>query len=290
MQTISTQNEFLESNILSKYLSMDKIALLDDLIQKAKKNNLKSKHLYKAFNGIFAYGDISLLKKPKIAIIGTRIPNQYAKQVTAQLASVFSQKGFSIVSGGAIGIDSIAHLNTNNNAILILPCGIDTFYPKENRVLINSLRQNGLILSEYGGTYKPMKHTFLERNRLIIAWSDIIIIPQADVKSGSSSSANLAITLQKPLFVLPHRLHESLGTQELLQAKKAQCIYDIESFVKNICELYNITYKQEVKDPLLEFANTNGLFEDALKLFGDLVFAYELEGKIKRNGLYITPC
>ena len=290
MHTIITQSEFLESSALAKYLSMDKIALLDDLIHKAKENNLKSKHLYKAFNGVFAHGNLSLLKKPKVAIIGTRSPNQYAKQMTTQLANTLSQKGFVIVSGGAIGIDSIAHLNANNNAILILPCGIDAIYPKENATLINNLAQNGLVLSEYSGTYKPMKHTFLERNRLIIAWSDIIIIPQADIKSGSSSSANLAITLQKPLFVLPHRLHESRGTQELLHAQNAQCIYDIESFVTNVCEIHNIAHTQEIKDPLLEFAYNNGLFEDALKLFGDLVFAYELEGKIKRNGLYIVPC
>lgn len=290
MHTTPAQSEFLESSALAKYLSMDKIALLDDLIHKAKENNLKSKHLYKAFNGVFAHGNLSLLKKPKVAIIGTRSPNQYAKQMTTQLANTLSQKGFVIVSGGAIGIDSIAHLNANNNAILILPCGIDAIYPKENATLINNLAQNGLVLSEYGGTYKPMKHTFLERNRLIIAWSDIIIIPQADIKSGSSSSANLAITLQKPLFVLPHRLHESRGTQELLHAQKAQCIYDLESFVTNVCEIHDIAYMQEIKDPLLEFAYNNGLFEDALKLFGDLVFAYELEGKIKRNGLYIVPC
>lgn len=290
MHTIITQSEFLESSALAKYLSMDKIALLDDLIHKAKENNLKSKHLYKAFNGVFVRGNLSLLKKPKVAIIGTRSPNQYAKQMTTQLANTLSQKGFVIVSGGAIGIDSIAHLNANNNAILILPCGIDAIYPKENATLIKELAQNGLVLSEYSGTYKPMRHTFLERNRLIIAWSDIIIIPQADIKSGSSSSANLAITLQKPLFVLPHRLHESRGTQELLHAQKAQCIHDIESFVTNVCEIHNIAYMQEIKDPLLEFAYNNGLFEDALKLFGDLVFAYELEGKIKRNGLYIVPC
>ena len=290
MHTTPAQSKFLESSALAKYLSMDKIALLDDLIHKAQENKLKSKHLYKAFHGIFARGNLSLLKKPKVAIIGTRSPNQYAKQMTTQLANTLSQKGFVIVSGGAIGIDSIAHLNANNNAILILPCGIDAIYPKENATLINNLAQNGLVLSEYSGTYKPMKHTFLERNRLIIAWSDIIIIPQADIKSGSSSSANLAITLQKPLFVLPHRLHESRGTQELLHAQKAQCIYDLESFVTNVCEIHNIAYMQEIKDPLLEFAYNNGLFEDALKLFGDLVFAYELEGKIKRNGLYIVPC
>ena len=290
MHTTPAQSDFLESSALSQYLSMDKIALLDDLIHKAQENKLKSKHLYKAFHGIFARGNLSLLKKPKVAIIGTRSPNQYAKQMTTQLANTLSQKGFVVVSCGAIGIDSIAHLNANNNAILILPCGIDAIYPKENATLINNLAQNGLVLSEYGGTYKPMKHTFLERNRLIIAWSDIIIIPQADIKSGSSSSANLAITLQKPLFVLPHRLHESRGTQELLQAQKAQCIYDLESFVTNVCEIHNIAYMQEIKDPLLEFAYNNGLFEDALKLFGDLVFAYELEGKIKRNGLYIVPC
>lgn len=289
MQTTFNENIFLEKDKLANYLEASKIALLDEILERAKLNKLKSRHLYKEFNGIFAQGNLSLLNKPKVAIIGTRTPNQYAKQITAQLATMLSAKGFVIVSGGAIGIDSIAHMNSNNKAILILPCGISTNYPKENISMIANLRQNGLVLSEYGGTYTPMKHTFLERNRIIVAWSDIVIIPQADIKSGSSSSANLALTLNKPLFVLPHRIHESRGTQELLQENKAKCIYVIESFVKMACEWHNLSYEQD-RDPILEFALTNGLFEDALKLFGDVVFTYEIEGKIKRNGIYIATC
>lgn len=290
MKSTSNQCVFLEASNLSQYLEISKISLLDTLIEKAKSSNLKSKHLYKKFNGIFAQGNLSLLNNPKVAIIGTRTPNQYAKQISARLASMLADRGFSIISGGAIGIDSIAHINANDKAILILPCGIHTNYPKENTKMIENLRNKGLVLSEYGEIYKPMKHTFLERNRLIIAWSDIVIIPQADVKSGSSSSANLALTLDKPLFVLPHRIHESRGTQELLQNHKAQCIYDIELFVKNVCDHYNLSYNQENIDPILEFARTNGLFEEAVKLFGNMVFNYELEGKIKRNGIYIMPC
>ena len=289
MQTTFNENIFLEKDKLANYLEASKIALLDEILERAQLNKLKGRHLYKAFNGIFAQGNLSLLNKPKVAIIGTRTPNQYAKQITAQLATMLSAKGFVIVSGGAIGIDSIAHMNSNNKAILILPCGISTNYPKENISMIANLRQNGLVLSEYSGTYTPMKHTFLERNRIIVAWSDIVIIPQADIKSGSSSSANLALTLNKPLFVLPHRIHESRGTQELLQENKAKCIYDMESFVKMACEWHNLSYEQD-RDPILEFALTNGLFEDALKLFGDVVFTYEIEGKIKRNGIYIAPC
>lgn len=286
---INNQIAFLGQNELASYLQSSKISLLDTLIEKAISSNLKSKHLYKKFNGVFAQGNLSLLNKPKVAIIGTRTPNQYAKQVSAKLASMLAARGFAIVSGGAIGIDSIAHINAGNKAILVLPCGISTSYPKENLSMITNIRKHGLVLSEYGDNYMPMKHTFLERNRLIIAWSDIIIIPQADVKSGSSSSANLALMLDKSLFVLPHRIHESRGTQELLKAQKARCIYDIDSFVKVACEWHNLSYEKDY-DPILEFARTNGSFEDALKLFGDMIFTYELEGKIKRNGIYIEPC
>lgn len=290
MQTYLQQSMFLESKTVEQYLEKEKIILLNNLPEYAKAHKLKSQHLYKTFQGIFAQGNLSLLCKPKVAIIGTRTPNQYAKQMSMQLATMLAAHGFAIISGGAIGIDSVAHSHTQEHAILILPCGIATSYPKENAAMIALLRQKGLVLSEYHNDYKPMKHTFLERNRLIIAWSDIVIIPQADMHSGSSSSANLAITLHKPLFVLPHRLHESLGTQALLQKQKAQCIYDIESFVHTMCATYHLTHEQMPKDPILAFAHANGLFEDALRLFGDAVLAYELEGKIKRNGLYIIPC
>ncbi len=281
---------FLDKDSFYKYIDDDKRTSIENLIEYAKEAKLTSRHVYKIFNGIFAQGNLSLLSKPKIAIIGTRTPNQYAKQICSYIASTLSQNGFIIISGGAVGIDCIAHKNSGHNSILVLPSGINMNYPKENSAMIDSIRHNGLVLSEYENDFKPMKHSFLERNRLIIALSDIVIIPQADIRSGTSSSANLAKALQKNIFVLPHRINESLCTQELLEQGKAECIYNIESFVKGLCSKFNLDNIICESDEVLEFAKNQGLFEEALQKFGNKVFEYELEGKIKRNGLYMQLC
>ena len=79
-------------------------------------------------------GDISLLELPKIAILGTRRPSRYSKEVTAQLSKILSKK-YVIVSGGAMGVDAIAHKNASKT-IMVSPAGIDIYYPKVNSSLI----------------------------------------------------------------------------------------------------------------------------------------------------------
>lgn len=262
----------------------------------AKQHNLSSKHAYKDFQGIFAIGNLDLLKSPIVAIVGTRYPNQYSKQYTAMLSHKLSKQGFAIISGGAIGIDCIAHQNSDTNSILVSPVGLNQIYPKQNKSLFEKIRSSGLLLSEYEDNEMPKPYQFLERNRIIIALSDLVIIPQADLQSGSSSSARLCVALDKPLFVLPHRMNESLGTQELLHFGNASAIYNVESFINHINQKYNFNKEETASqdsskaDKLLEFASNNGLFVEALQKFGDVVFEYELQGKIRRNGLYIELC
>lgn len=277
---------FLTSQDFLHY-SAQTLQILENIPYLAKKHNLTSKHLYKSFQGIFAQGNLELLQKPKIAIIGTRTPNQYTKNYVANIANQLAQKGFVIVSGGAIGVDAIAHKHSQNNAILVLPSGIQQNYPKENLNLIESLRQHALVLSEYSDNFMPRSYSFLERNRIIIALSDIIFIPQADLQSGSSSSANLSVVLKKPLFVLPHRMNESLATQQLLLENKASCIHNIDIFLQHLCQQFNLNASICQNDEILEFARQHGLFEEALQKFGNKVLEYELEGKICRNGTYI---
>lgn len=283
-------DKILSIHDLSNYVSHTKVSLLRDLKAIAISKNLRAQHLYKDMEKLFYDGNLELLKQPIIAIIGSRDPNQYAKHYTNMLSNTLSLKGFSIISGGAVGIDSIAHNNIHKNAIMVLPSGININYPRENAQLIKNIRQHGLLLSEYEHNTMPRRHSFLERNRIIIALSDIVIIPHANINSGSSSSANVAIAMNKPLYVLPHRLNESLGTQDLLESQKAKSIYNIESFIDSICNAFSMQNTQTHNDEIIEFITHNPLFEDALKRFGNKILEYELEGKIRRNGIYIEPC
>lgn len=233
---------------------------------------------------LYYTGNIDLLNQFKVAIVGTRRPNQYTKTITSTLAQKISQYAV-IISGGAIGIDFIAHTNSIPNTIMISPASLDIYYPKENSKLIDDIKNTALIISEYKNTYFPKKHSFIERNRIVIALSDIVILPQGDLNSGTSSSARIAIELNKPIFTLPHRYKESPLTDQLINNGKAKVIYDIDDFInEHIQTSIKITREsKQSSDEILEFCKNAPSFEVALEKFGNKILEYEFMGLLERQ-------
>lgn len=231
---------------------------------------------------LFYEGDLRLLESSiKIAIVGSRAPNPYTRQTCAILSASIAKAGGVVVSGGALGVDIIAHTNALPHTIMFSPSSLDIIYPRTNASIIERIKNEALILSEYESPYNPHQYSFLERNRLVVGLSDIVIIPQADLRSGSLQSARLCLESNKPLFVLPHRINESLGTQELLSLGKARCIYDINAFVHKI-----FGKESANNDEVLAFCKNAPSFELAYQKFGDKILQYELDGKIVReNGI-----
>lgn len=228
---------------------------------------------------MFYCGDTSLLDNPhKIAIVGTRKPNPYTKSFVGIIASQIAKLGGVVVSGGALGVDIIAHSNALPRTIMVSPSSLDVLYPRSNAPTIKTMMEKSLVLSEYECQYTPHKHSFLERNRLVVALSDYVIIPQADMYSGSISSATYAHKLSKPLFVLPHRIGESEGTNTLLRQGKATPIYAVNEFLELIFGDTNVQ-----SDDIIEFCSLNPTFEEAFARFGEKIYEYELEGKIIRE-------
>ena len=168
---------------------------------------------------------------------------------------------------------------------MVSPSSPDIIYPQTNAKEIENIAENGLIISEYKANYRPHKVSFLSRNRIIIDLSDIVIIPQADLRSGSMSSANLALKAKKPLFVLPHRINESLGTNALLEKNLARGIYDLDNFVKELG--LSATKNESGTDELLEFCKSSPSFEEAFLRFGDKLLEYELNGAIRRENGFV---
>lgn len=250
---------------------------------------------------LFFTGDASLLDiYPKVAIIGSRKPNQYAQIQTATLAKSITKAGGVVVSGGALGVDIIAHSAALPRTVMISPASLDSIYPATNANIIRQIATNGLIVSEYENKPQPQRYEFLHRNRLVIALSDIVVIPQADRASGSMYSASLAIESNVPLFVLSHRIGESLGTQDLLISSKAQAIFSIEQFLEQAglksSEKYsnnsttNINTTNDKNDlSMLDFCKSNPSFEEAYLRYGDRILELELEGVISRvNGRVVV--
>lgn len=224
---------------------------------------------------LFGIGDRTLMTSPKVSIVGTRKPINYTKHMTRFIAGSLKERGVVVVSGSAMGVDALAHEGAFPNTIAVMGNSLDIDYPAINRPLIQKMKAESLLLSEYPPTFRPTRYSFVERNRLVVALGQILIITQADKNSGSLRSAEFALAQGKRIFVLPHRLGESEGTWKLLNEGKAEPIADIEKFVSLFGNI-----RPKGKDPLLQFCMGNPKFEDALQQFGEKIYEYELEGKI----------
>jgi DNA processing protein len=233
---------------------------------------------------IFYIGNTNLLIKRKVSIVGTRKPNQYTQQFTYELAKQLSNNGICIVSGAAMGVDAIAHNAAGaNNTIAVAGTGLDIRYPKINQYLIENIEKNGLILSQFKPHTPSARYNFPIRNELVVALGEILIVTQADINSGTMRSVDFALKMGKQIYVLAHRLNESLATNRLLQESKAKAIYDIEKFVSDF-----VGCKNEIKnkDNFLEYCKTNPTYDEVILKYPIKIFEYELSGKIKiENGL-----
>lgn len=233
---------------------------------------------------VFAKGDLNLLDAPKkIAIVGTRKPNPYTKLHTQALSSLIAKNGGVVISGGALGVDIIAHSGAFPRTIMIAPTDLNHIYPPSNKKIIEQIYSQALVLSEYENVALPRAYHFLQRNRLVVALSDCVIIPQADLSSGSMESARIAMELNKPIFVLPHRLGESEGSNSLLAQGKAKAIYSPHEWIEEW--LGGLFVPQS--DEILTFCEKMPSFQEAYERFGEKIYEYELEGKIgRKNGVF----
>ncbi|MBS4240731.1 DNA-processing protein DprA [Campylobacter vulpis] len=232
---------------------------------------------------LYFKGNLELLSYPKVAIIGSRKMSVYTKNCVLELATTLKNAGVCVVSGGALGVDINAALGSLPLHIGIFANGLKHIYPRTNEKLIKEIYAKGLALSENEDAYMPQGFDFLLRNRLIIALSEAVVIAQAHLQSGSMQSARLSLQMQKPLFVLPQRLEESLGTNLLLQDKKANLIADFRTFAAHFGRVKEESYEDE----FLQFCQKGVSVEQALQKYGEKVYEYELEGKIAIDGIWI---
>ncbi|MBQ1812060.1 MAG: DNA-protecting protein DprA [Erysipelotrichaceae bacterium] len=158
----------------------------------------------------YYYGDLGLFNKQIYGIVGSRDPCPYALEATMALAMHYSDKV--IVSGLAKGIDAHAHRYAAKT-IGVLGCGIDYIYPYCNKELIENVKRNGLVISEYPSMCKPYACHFPFRNRLIAALSERLYVMQSSRRSGTMTSVNEALELGKEVHVLPYDVFSKEGAQ-----------------------------------------------------------------------------
>ena len=186
-----------------------------------------------------------------------------------------------------MGVDAISHKAAGaSNTIAVLPCGIDVKYPAVNAALLSDIQADGLLLSPFDYGFKATKWSFVTRNELVVALGSVLVVMQADLNSGSMRSVAYAQSMGKPVFVLPHRLHESDATNALLAQNQAQAIYDIDAFVKQFAPSQKHT---RIEDDFRTFCMSKPTYEEAVKRFGNRIFEAELMGEIEvLNGIIVT--
>lgn len=173
---------------------------------------------------LYNYGNLPGNRPKCAAIVGARKYTKYGEEVTYQLAYELAKRGVVVISGLAYGIDSIAHrgaLDAEGTTVAVLGTPIDYIYPKAHQGLAQEiLDKNGCIISELApGNPYHFRTTFLQRNRLISGLSDVVIVTEAAVKSGSLNTATHALEQGKDLFAVPGDVHRltSVGCNRLIQ-------------------------------------------------------------------------
>ena len=155
---------------------------------------------------LVAKGNIDLLERKSIAIVGTRNPTPYGQRVASEMAANFVDREWVVVSGGAYGIDLAAHkgaLIAEGETIAVLASGLDLLYPSGNARLFAEIAETGLLLSEYVPGVKALPHRFLNRNRLIAAIGDGTMVVEAAFRSGALRTAHDANELKRVVMAIP---------------------------------------------------------------------------------------
>lgn len=179
-------------------------------------------------------GTLPQQKVPTVAIIGTRRPSAYGREVTHTLATDLANAGVVVISGLATGIDTVAHtacLQAGGTTIAVLAQGLHEIYPASNKTLAERIVKNGALISEYGPGEPAMKHHFLARNRIVSGIANAVIVTEAADKSGTFSTVAHALEQNKEVFAVPGPITSllSAGPNRLLQqgAHVALCADDI---------------------------------------------------------------
>jgi DNA processing protein len=172
---------------------------------------------------LYVKGSLQEEDKFAVAIVGSRKLSPYGKLVTERLSSDLSVSGFTVVSGMARGIDTVAHMNSlasGGRTIAVLGSGIDRVYPPENRGLMERIAGSGYAVSEFRCGTEPNRENFPRRNRLISGLSLGVVVVEAAQGSGALITAASALEQNREVFAVPGNITSatSAGTNELIRS------------------------------------------------------------------------
>jgi len=192
--------------------------------------------------GLVVKGDVAALSDRSLAIVGTRNPTAYGIRIAGDFAAGFVDREWSIVSGGAYGIDSAAHkgaLIAEGRTIAVLAAGIDVAYPAGNARLFAEIAENGALVSEVLPGSHAIPSRFLTRNRIIAALAQATLVVEAAFRSGSLRTARDAAELMRPVMAIPGPITAptSEGCHRLIGERSAEIVTSVADAVELISAL-----------------------------------------------------
>lgn len=308
----------IEENITEYFIEKRKRIDPDLEMEKLEKENIEIitildksyprilKEIYNPPPLLYIKGNFQKSDELSIAVVGTRKPSPYGKQVALEIVRDLTKQGITIISGLAIGIDSIVHdcaLKNKGRTIAVLGSGLDqkSIYPSSNKKLARQIMECGAVITEFPLNTPPLKHHFPSRNRIISGLSLGTLIIEAPEKSGALITANYALEQNREIFAIPGNIYSSasFGPNDLIKkgAKLTSCASDILNEL-NLSLATEYTKKQEIVPEtkeeaiLLKFLNKEPTHIDKLIRKTGLTTAainstltlMEIKGKIKNLG------
>ncbi|HEY0769091.1 MAG TPA: DNA-processing protein DprA [Sphingobacteriaceae bacterium] len=213
----------------------------------------------------------ALTRDPSIAIIGTREPTDYGSTMARRCGQLFSEEGFVVVSGLALGCDTAAHegaLAVHGRAVAVLAHGLNMIYPSKNKQLAQEiLSKGGCLVSEYAPQEKPRKSYFVERDRIQSGLSKAVVVIETDISGGTMHTVRSCIEQKKPVGCLVHpekyATHpKSNGNRYLLREKGAIGLFssgDVDAFIATIAPSLHIpsSFDQESGNTIKQLSFTD---------------------------------
>lgn len=255
-------NDILEKMSLQKYKDTAK-----SIIDFCNKNNIK---IINIFDPNYPINLINIQNPPtilyylgtllpqdecSISVVGSRNCTEYGRVATEKIVTDLAQNNITIVSGMALGIDTYAHtsaLNQNCRTIAVLGCGVDVIYPRSNETLYKKIINNGAVLSEFLPGTKPYSWNFPTRNRIISGISSGTLIIEANIKSGTMTTANWASDQGKNVYAVPGNIFstQSKGTNKLI-AEGAKIVTSANDILEDLHGIIKIKLTS-IAEPKLE--------------------------------------
>lgn len=246
--------------------AIDKIEI-EEYLNKLKQDNIniitildenypeKLKDIYDKPQVLYQKGSFLEEDNLSIGIVGSRKTTPYGRWACERFTKELTNLGITIISGIALGIDTIAHntaIKQGGRTIGVIGSGIDTVYPKSNKDLYKRIIDNGAVITEFPLNTAPLAYNFPQRNRIISGLSSGVIVVEAKEKSGSLITAHHSIEQGKDVFAIPGNINSiySKGTNKLIQ-DGAIPLLDIDDILNEIYE-FKILKEKENEEKLLD--------------------------------------